>query len=84
MNQKQFILKTLTKNQVQCIVEIVFNVMNGVIDITENDKKILKKRKRIIREVIRTHATLIERKRHILQIKKILPLFLKAYLKYVS
>ena len=82
--QQHFILKTLTKPQLRCILEIIFNVMNRIVPITNTDKTILKRQKRIIRELLIKRTTIKLRKKHIFQIRKILYIFCKAYLKYVS
>ena len=82
--QQLCILKTLSKPQLQCILEIIFNVMQGVVSLTEHDKAQLKRRKRFIRVVIATRVTLNQRRKRLLQIKNILTVFLKAYLNYVS
>jgi hypothetical protein len=79
--QQLCILKTLSKPQLQCILEIIFNVMQGVVSLTEHDKAQLKRRKRFIRA---TRVTLNQRRKRLLQIKDILTVFLKAYLNYVS
>jgi hypothetical protein len=54
--QQLYILKTLSKPQLQCILEIIFNVMQGVVSLTEHDKAQLKRRKRFIRAVIATRV----------------------------
>ena len=82
--QTCFMLKTLTKEQLQCLLEIILNVAQGVIPLTNNNKTRLKRRKESIRAAIATRTTLKQRRNRLLQIKNILPVFLKAYLKYGS
>lgn len=83
---KQFvyILKTLTKDQLQVITEIIFNVARGVCPISDENKMVLAKRKRLIREVVLPRLTHEQRRRRLLKIKKLLPIFLEACLQYGS
>lgn len=79
--QLKFLLKTLTKAQLQVIVEIIFNVVKGV---CAKNKTVLYKRKRLIREVILPKLTPEQRKRRLRKLKRILPIFLEACLKHGS
>jgi len=76
------ILKTLTKEQLQVITEILFNVLKGVCPTSDKDKTVLMKQKRLIREVLLSRLTLSQRRRHLQKIKKLLPNFLEACLRY--
>ena len=78
--QQLYILKTLSKPQLQCILEIIFNVMQGVVSLTEHDKAQLKRRQRFIRAVIATRVTLNQRRKRLLQIKNILTVILQLNL----
>lgn len=82
--QLEFLLKTLTKAQLQVIVEIIFNVVKGVCAISDKNKTVLYKRKRLIREVILPKLTSEQRKRRLRKLKRILPIFLEACLKHGS
>jgi hypothetical protein len=75
-------LKTLTKNQLQVIVEIIFNVMKGICPISDKNKTKQYKRKRLIREVILPKLTPEQRKRRLKKHKRVLPIFLEACLKH--
>jgi hypothetical protein len=48
--QFKYTLKTLTKNQLQVIVEIIFNMMKGICPISDKNETKQYKRKRLIRE----------------------------------
>ena len=80
--QFEYTLKTLTKIQLTVIVEILFNVVKGVCPISDRNKTKLYKKKRLIREVLIPRLTPTQRKRRLLKIKKLLPIFLQAYLQY--
>jgi hypothetical protein len=75
-------LKTLTKNQLQVIVEIIFNMMKGICPISDKNKTKQYKRKRLIREVILPKLTPEQRKRRLKKHKRVLPIFLEACLKH--
>lgn len=82
--QVEYILKTLTKDQLQVIVEILYNVVKGVCPISNENKIALYKRKQLIRAVLIPRLTQSERKKGLQKIRKILPIFFKACIKYGS
>ncbi|CAG2255221.1 unnamed protein product [Mytilus edulis] len=70
VEQITYILKTLTTNQVQVILEILYNVIKGVCPISKKNKTALMQRKRLIREVLRPDLTLNQRRRQLQKLKK--------------
>lgn len=82
--QITYILKTLTTNQLQVILEILYNVIKGVCPISKKNKTALMQRKRLIREVLRPDLTLNQRRRQLQKLKKELPIFLEACIHYGS
>lgn len=82
--QLTFILKTLTKHQLQLTAEIIFNVIKGVCSISNPNKTVLMKSKRLIREIIKPGLTQTQRRKRLFKIKRFLPIFLEAYLENVS
>jgi len=82
--QFEYILKTLTKDQLQVIVEILFNVVQGICPISDKNKTLLVTRKQLIREVLMSQLTTVQRRQRLQKIKKLLPIFLKACLQYGS
>lgn len=74
--QITYILKTLTKNQLQVILEILYNVIKGVCPISEKNKTALMQRKRLIREALRPGLTLNQRRRQLQKLKKRISYFL--------
>lgn len=82
--QNRHILNTLSKTQLQYIVEIVFNVLQGVVPLSKTDKTLLKRWRSPIRALTAHKATLRQRKQGLKRIRNILPVLFKAYLKYVS
>ena len=82
--QVLYILKTLTKDQTQVIVEIIHNILKGVCPLSSIDKQVLHKYKNAIRNVVTPQLNLTQRKKQLLRIRTILPLFFKSYTKYVS
>lgn len=80
--QYLYTLKTLTKDQLQIIAEILLNVLRGVCPISDKNKTVLMKRKRSIREVILPRLTLTQRRQRLIKIRKLLPIFREACLQY--
>jgi len=78
------ILKILTKEQLQTIIEIIYNVLHGVCTISDINKSILNKNKYLIRRLVAKRSTLTERKKLLFKSRKILPIFFQAYINYVS
>lgn len=74
----------LSKEQLQWIIEIIYNVVQGVCPISTVDKTLLTKKKNFIRKIVSKGVTRQQRKLYLLKISKVLPVFLKAYLHYVS
>lgn len=83
-NQMIQVIKILTKVQLQEIIEIIYNVVQGVCSVSDSDKILLNKHKQFIRKILLKQTTLQHKKLLRLKIRKILPIFLKAYLQYVS
>nr|DAC81350.1 TPA_asm: gasderminX [Mytilus Mediterranean mussel adintovirus] len=83
-NQMIQVIKILTKVQLQEIIEIIYNVVQGVCSVSDSDKILLNKHKQFIRKILLKQTTLQHKKLLLLKIRKILPIFLKAYLQYVS
>lgn len=77
-------LKIITKEQLQAIIEIIYNVVQGVCPISVANKSVLSKHKNLIRALVSKRTTLSERKRLLLKLRNILQIFLKAYIEYVS
>lgn len=77
-------LKIITKEQLQAIIEIIYNVVQGVFPISVANKSVLSKHKNLIRALVSKRTTLSERKRLLLKLRNILQIFLKAYIEYVS
>lgn len=80
--QTIYILKTLTKQQIQIILDIIHNIVNGTCPV--NDKTKLVKYKGFIRKLVAKGLTLKKRRNYISKIRKILPVFFQAYIEYES
>lgn len=50
--QRMLLLKTLKKEELKLIIEIIFNVVYGVCPISETSKKVLLRYEGLIRQVI--------------------------------
>ena len=78
------LLKIITKEQLQTIIEIIYNVVQGVCPISEGNTNIITKSKNFIRRLVAKRSTLSQRKKLLLKLRNILPIFLQAYISYVS
>ena len=68
--QLSCILKILTREQLQTIIEIIYNVLHGVCIISDSNKSILAKHKKFIRKIVSRRSTLMERKKLFLNQEK--------------
>ena len=82
--QRVKVIKVLGKTQITFLLEIIYNVMEGVCPISESDKIVIGKRKNLIRRLISTKVGVGQRKSILVRLDKYLPLFLKAYVQYVT
>lgn len=83
-HQLLHVLRILTKEQLRAIIEIIYNVVQGTCPVSEANKNILLKHKNLIRRLVVKRLTLSQRKRLLLKIRNILPIFFQAYIHYVS
>lgn len=78
------IIKILSKDQLQWIIEIIYNVVHEVCPVSDGDKKLLSKKKSVIRHLLSKQLTRYQRKEILQKLKLQLPIFLRSYLQYVS
>jgi len=78
--QLSYILKILTKEQLQAIIEIIYNVLHGVCTISEANKSILTKHKRLIRRLVAKRSTLTRERNYYLNQEKYYQYFFKPTL----
>ena len=86
LNEEQFnyIIKTATIDQLRGIIEIVYNVMRGVCFIGPKDKRKLEHYKSELRSLITPDLSTTQRKKLLIKIKSVLPIFFRVYIKYVA
>lgn len=77
-------IKILSKNQLQWIMEIIYNVSQGVCPVSDSNKKVLSKHKLTIRRLVAKGATQNQRKDVLQKLRPLLFIFLDSYLQYVS
>jgi hypothetical protein len=82
--QVTYILKTITKDQLQIILEILYNIVNGILAISNEDKQKLKKHKTILRKLIAPDLKWTSRKKLLWKIRHLVPVILQSYLKHVK
>lgn len=62
-HQKRVLLQTITKAQMRALIEIVYNILHGYGQLSETDKKYLRKYQSLIRQFIQKRGGLLRRKR---------------------
>ena len=68
--QRMKILKTLKKEELKLIIEIIFNVVYGVCPISETSKKVLLRYKGPIRQVIADELRANQRRSILIKLSK--------------
>lgn len=81
--QFNYMIKSITKEQLQIILEILYNISNEITISTE-DKRRLKKYKIDARKLLSSDLKWTSRKRLLWKIKLAVPIILQNYLKYVK
>ena len=80
--QRNMIVKHLEDEQLKVILEIIFNVLRGVCKVTSTEKQTMEPFIKILRSLISSDVAVRRRKQLLMKIREILPLFLKAYIRY--
>lgn len=60
--QKKVLLQTIEKQQLNAIVQIVYNILQGYRPLPDKDKRLLAKRKDVIRQFVSKGVSLKKRK----------------------
>lgn len=64
--QQHALIKTMSKPQLHALLEVVFNVLKGTVELNKNNKTLLGRYKKIIRQVVDRHVS-VKKKRILLQ-----------------
>ena len=64
--QHHALIKTMSKPQLHALLEVVFNVLKGTVDLSKSNKTLLGRYKKIIRQVVDRRAS-VKEKRYLLQ-----------------
>lgn len=83
-HQRMQLVKTLKKEELKLIIEIIFDVVNGVCPISETSKKVLLPYKGFIRQVIADGLRANPRRSILIKLRTIILVFLQAYVQFVS
>lgn len=60
--QLRALLQTITKTQMEVLIEIVYNILHGYGQLSDKDKKYLRKYQTLIRQFVQKHQGLLRRK----------------------
>ena len=82
--QQTALVKTITKSQLQAIVQIVYNVIHGFRSLPENNKKKLQRFKSVIRKFISKGYSLKKRSALLLKYLKQFILIIEPIIKELS
>lgn len=82
--QRKKVISSLSKTQLQVVTEIVFNVIQGVCHLSDNDINTLRRHRAAIRRLTVSKLTLKERRIRLQNISRVLPILLTSYMKYVA
>lgn len=82
--QVMYILKTLSKDQLRIILEIFYNITNGIISISTKDKIKISKYKSIVRKILGSDLKWGSRKKLLWKIKHLVPIIILNYSKHVQ
>ena len=82
--QTKVLIKSLETKQLKCVLEIVYNILKGVIDISKSDRRRLQKNKSNIRRIFVEGLNVIQRKSRLQKISEILPFLIRRYFQYES
>lgn len=82
--QFNYMLKSITKEQLQIILEILYNISNEIVMIPTEDKRKLKKYKINARKLLSSDLKWTSRRRLLWKIRLVVPIILQNYLKYVK
>lgn len=83
-NQRDALIRTLTDQQLQILVEIIYNLIKGGISISNKYKEMLTVNKGNIREVVEESISKRIMRKRLLKISGDLPIILQAFFKYES
>lgn len=84
IQQIMYVLKTISKDHLHIILEILYNIVNGVLAISNEDKQKFKKHKTILRKLIAPNLEWTSRKKLLWKIKHLVPIIIQNYVKYVK
>ena len=78
--QRKAILQTLSDQQVQAVIQIIYNILEGNCSLPEKDKKKLKRYKAIIRQLVFKGMRMKQRKRLLVKYHFVIAALLKPIL----
>lgn len=78
------ILKSITKEQMQIILEIVFNIVHNTLTISTKDRTEMGKYKNLVRKILTPNINWTLRKTLLWKIRSLLPIIAKNYLSHVK
>jgi hypothetical protein len=82
--QRKAILKTTTDDQLKLLVEIVLNLLQGVIPTSNRTKNLLRSNKNNIGKVVEDSTSKTLRRKRLAKISSEIPVILQSFLKYES
>lgn len=81
-SQQTLLVKNLNDDQLKSMVEIVYNILQGVCSISKFEKENLRTYKSSLRALTSKRIPRGKRRRLLLKTKSIIPILIKVYLRY--
>lgn len=82
--QRVHMLQTISNNQFNILVEIVYNILHGICPLTKDEEVKLKKYKTLLRKLKEKKLAKRIKKNILLQIQQIVPTLLSSVQRYFS
>lgn len=82
--QVMHILKNITKEQMQIILEIVYNIVHNTLTISAKDRNKMGKYKNLVRKILIPNINWSLRKTLLWKIRSLLPIITKNYISHVK
>lgn len=82
--QRKSIIQTTTENQLRLLVEIIHNLVQGIIPIQTRNKQLLQLNKENIRKVVEVSVSIKLRRKRLININRDIPIIIQAFFKYES
>ena len=82
--QRESLIKTVSKSQLQALLEVIFNTLKGTVTLTTKNKELLSRYKKVIRKVVDPHTSLRQRRALLYKFSSIFIYIVKIVLSQIN